>query len=105
MKQILLNYTAYNLWANTKLLDVLKSLDPSLLDKEIKSSFPSLRKTFNHIWSAEEVWHRRLHGESLASLPEPGNDFSAFIKMLSARSQSFIDLVNTKEENYYRISY
>jgi len=100
MKNTLLPYTSYNLWANTKLLDVLKSLDVSLLDKEIKSSFPTLRKTMHHVWSAEEVWHKRLHGESLASLPDPGNDFPVFTKQLTSRSQSFIDLVNKKDESY-----
>jgi uncharacterized damage-inducible protein DinB len=104
MKEILKNYTSYNLWANIKLLDVLSGINVSLLDKEIKSSFPSLRKTVHHIWSAEEVWYRRLHGESLLSLPEPGNDFLAFAKLLSARSQGFIDLINEKDENYLLLS-
>jgi uncharacterized damage-inducible protein DinB len=104
MKEILTTYTSYNFWANTKVLDALKSIEPSLLDKEIKSSFPSLRKTMNHIWAAEEVWHRRLHEESLASLPEPGNDFPAFVKLLSARSQGFIDLINTKDESFLLLS-
>lgn len=104
MKQVLGTYTAYNLWANTKSTATLNNIDLSLLDKEVKSSFPSLRKTAHHIWSAEEVWHRRLHGESLTSLPEPGNNFSAFTKQLATRSQSFIDLVNTKDENYFLIS-
>ena len=100
MKEILSTYTSYNLWANTKFLDVLKNIEPLLLDKEIKSSFPSLRKTMQHIWSAEEVWHRRFLGESLASLPEPENNFSAFAKRLSARSQSFVDLLKNKDENF-----
>ena len=104
MKQILETYTTYNLWANTKLTDVLKSIEPSLIDKEIKSSFPSLRKTMHHIWSAEEVWHKRLHGESPASLPQPGSDFSAFAKQLSARSRGFIDITKNKDENYLQTS-
>jgi uncharacterized damage-inducible protein DinB len=101
MKNILETYTSYNLWANTKLLDVVKGLDISLLDKEIKSSFSSLRKTAHHIWFAEEIWHIRLHGNSPASLPEPDNDFPAFVKQLLARSQGFIDLVKARDENYF----
>lgn len=100
VNQILETYTSYNLWANKKLLDVLKDIDASLLDKEIKSSFPSLRKTIHHIWAAEEVWHTRLHGNSPPSLPEPGPDFPAFSKLLTGRSQGFIDLVKSKDENY-----
>lgn len=101
MKDTLTTYTSYNLWANTKLLDVAKGIEPKLLDKEIKSSFPSLGKTFHHIWSAEEIWYKRLHGESPPSLPDPGNDFTAFAKMLSVRSQGFIDLINSKDEKYF----
>ena len=56
MKEILVNYTTYNLWANKKLLAVVQGLDVALLDKEIKSSFPSLRKTAHHIYFAEEIW-------------------------------------------------
>ena len=96
MKEILENYTRYNLWANSVIMDLLKN-NSSLLDKEVKSSFPSLRKTAHHILSAEEVWHRRLHRESPASLPEPGNDFATVVKQILARSQSFIDLVTSPQ--------
>lgn len=99
MKNILLTYTSYNLWANT-IITRLLSNNSALLDKEVKSSFLSLRKTMHHVWSAEEVWYKRLNGESLASLPEPGNYFSGFATQLSTRSQSFIELVNVKDENY-----
>lgn len=101
MKQILENYTAYNLWANTKLIDVMKGLDTSLLDKEVKSSFPSLRKTAHHIWFAEEIWYTRLNGHSPSSLSEPGNNFSAFSDQLLARSRSFVELARGKEEDYF----
>ena len=100
MQEIILNYTSYNLWANTKITEVLKNIGTLLLDKEVKSSFPSLRKTTYHIWSAEEVWYKRLHGESPPSLPEPTNDFSEFAKLFSSRSQAFIDLVKRKDENF-----
>src|SRR4029079_18390331 len=100
MKEILINYTNYNLWANTTLTDVLKSIDSSLLDRELKSSFPSLRKTMHHIWGGQVVWLQRLSGESLTSFPEPINDFSEFTKAFSACSQSFIDLAKEKDEKY-----
>src|SRR5688500_1763003 len=84
MKETLLQYTNYNLWANTKLTESLKSIGISLLDQEIKSSFPSLRKTIYHIWAAEQVWYMRLHGESPPSLSEPTNDFTKFAKLFSS---------------------
>ena len=100
MKEILLHYVNYNLWANTKIAEALKNITPSLLDQEVKSSFPSLRKTIYHIWAAEAVWYKRLHGDSPPSLPEPTNDFPEFAKLFSSCSQSFIDIVKSKDENF-----
>ena len=99
MKQILETYTSYNLWANKKILELF-SENSSLLDKEVKSSFPTLKKTAHHIWSAEEIWHKRLSGESPASLPEPINNFAEFEILFLTRSKSFVDLVNNMDENY-----
>ncbi len=53
---------AYNRWATTRLVEWLKSHceihpDPeSLLDADVVSSFPSLRKTLLHIWDVEYGW-------------------------------------------------
>ena len=99
MKTILITYTEYNAWANKKILDLLAE-NISQIDKEVKSSFTSLRKTIHHIWFAEEIWFKRLHGESPTSLAEPTNDFAVFTKQLLARSQSFIDTVKNYDENY-----
>ena len=101
MKQILETYTNYNFWANSIIIELVGK-NSALLDKEVKSSFPSLRKTAHHIFFAEEIWHRRLHGESPPSLPEPGNDFNVFTTQLLARSQGFIDLVTHKDEKYFQ---
>ena len=63
MKDLLLQYTKYNLWANTKLLGFIESAaakDPAVLDKEIPSSFNTLRKTLYHIYYAENIWYKRL---------------------------------------------
>jgi uncharacterized damage-inducible protein DinB len=101
MKNILENYTSYNLWANAKLMGVLKSIDPSLLDKELKSSFATLRKTMHHIWGGQVIWLQRLSGTSLTEFPELLHDFSEFEKAFTASSQSFIDLAKEKDEKYF----
>jgi uncharacterized damage-inducible protein DinB len=69
MKKLLTQYTAYNVWANAQFGSLLKGLEPSLLDKEVISSFPSLRKTVHHIWDAELIWTARLKNQSLAWPP------------------------------------
>lgn len=60
MKQLLLQYAKYNVWANKRIVDVLLKLDTSLLVQEMVSSFPTLSTTALHIWSAEAVWLQRL---------------------------------------------
>ncbi|MBW8685456.1 DinB family protein [Chitinophaga rhizophila] len=60
MKDILLSYAAYNLWANNKIADVLQKLPDAQLDQETGSSFGTLRKTVYHMWDAESLWYQRL---------------------------------------------
>lgn len=60
MKEILLQYAAYNLWANKRIIDVMIALPEDELDKDIVSSFRSIRKTVYHTWSAEDIWLQRL---------------------------------------------
>ena len=102
MKEILLNYTQYNLWANARITDMLKNIAPTLLDKEIKSSFSSLRKTTYHIWGAEELWWKRLHGESLPKVPAmdfTGN-YEEAVKHFLEVSKKITFLIQEKDENY-----
>jgi len=60
MKALLLEFGKYNQWANNRLIDVLIKLDDTIWEKEIVSSFPGLKKTILHIWSAENIWLQRL---------------------------------------------
>lgn len=69
MKKLLLHYAKYNVWANTLLAETAAE-HPSILNTEVKSSFPSLLKTFIHIAEAEKVWLLRLQGTSLAQLSD-----------------------------------
>ncbi|HXS35696.1 MAG TPA: DinB family protein [Flavipsychrobacter sp.] len=60
MKEILLQFAKYNAWANKRIIDVLLKIDEDELDKEVISSFPTLRKTIYHMWTAEFIWLQRL---------------------------------------------
>lgn len=61
MKQLLIQYAKYNIWANEQLVKVLLKLSEEQLDTIMVSSFPTLRKTAYHMWSAEYIWIQRLH--------------------------------------------
>lgn len=59
------HYAAYDLWANTLFVKRLDREPGELLDKEVASSFPSLRKTLLHIRDAEHAWLCRLTGAAV----------------------------------------
>jgi uncharacterized damage-inducible protein DinB len=58
-------HLSFNLWANGKFVEILKTVDENIFEQEVISSFPSLRKTVLHIWDAEFIWLKRIEGVSL----------------------------------------
>lgn len=69
MKELLKDYTKFNIWANERICRILEALPDDIIDKELKSSFSTIRKTIYHIWDAEAVWIKRLNGRSLNEGP------------------------------------
>ncbi|MCC6690181.1 MAG: DNA polymerase [Bacteroidia bacterium] len=103
IKKIITRYVQYNLWANKKIADVLLKIDSALLDKELKSSFPSIRKTVHHIWDAELAWMMRLKGESV-NWPPSAEFKNPAIDSFVTTSKTFVDYLTSKEENYFDFS-
>lgn len=101
MKKFLLNYTLYNCWANKRITGFLDKLDPDLWDKELNSSFRTIRKTVYHIWDAQVIWLTRLSGESFMFFPSEffngSND--EFIKAFNEQSEKFPIFVRTQTED------
>ena len=100
MKELLRNYTKYNIWANERICEVLGKLDPALLDKELTSSLKTLRKTIYHIWDAETIWHKRLNGKSLSGWPSESfkGDFAEFQTQFLGVSGNFFMYVLNKDK-------
>src|SRR6185369_6098875 len=98
----LLHYTHYNLWANKKIADFLVTLTDEQLDKEIISSFSSLKKTVLHVWDAQHIWLVRMQGGSLGTLP--GKNFSGtsedLVNGFLKSSQELVDFVESSGENF-----
>lgn len=72
MKEHLMQLAGHNAWANQRLVKVLAGLPDEQLDRDMASSFPSLRATLLHIWNAESVWYQRLHLASPVVPPAAG---------------------------------
>ena len=98
MKQLLVNFSNYNHWANERVCSKIKVSGLSILDTETKSSFSTIRKTLYHIWDAETIWYKRLNGESLYFWPsEKFNDsFDDFIWQFLSGSMLLNVYINGK---------
>lgn len=101
MKELLLQYAQYNQWANKKLIDVLLKAKAEQLEQIIVSSFPSLKDTVYHMWSAEYVWLQRLE---LAEQPIWMEDhfegsFADACAAWQKTSQALIDFVSRQYDD------
>ncbi|MCV2486829.1 DinB family protein [Flavobacterium sp. SH_e] len=56
LKKIMSNFADYNLWVNQQFVNWLSPKADELLNAEVQSSFPTIMKTLDHIWSTEEYW-------------------------------------------------
>ncbi len=99
LKAHFLRLARYNAWASGRLLAVLQTLPESGLDAAAVSSFPSLRKTVQHLYAAEDTWLQRLQ---LVEHPvwrgeEPYPDFEA---LAAASKEASSALVAFTEKQY-----
>lgn len=97
MQSILKRATEYNLWASKKQGDFLLAQDLTLLDQTIENSFPSIRDTIIHIWSAQVGWLSRL--QNIESFVYPRDNFngstSEAIQLMNDQSKEFNDYVSS----------
>lgn len=57
LHKLINNYTAFNFWANERIVNWLKPMDTEILYRETPSSFTSIDATLQHILRAETFWH------------------------------------------------
>ena len=62
-------YTAYNHWANQQFANWLRSASEEDLNREIESSYSTLKETILHIWGAEYLWLQVVRDESTDNSP------------------------------------
>lgn len=90
MMNHLKSFLEYNLWANRILTGYLEKAGEKKLDLTIESSFNSIRKTWYHLWDAQEVWIQRLKGNSITSWPS--RDFTG------TQQQAILQFIQSSEE-------
>jgi uncharacterized damage-inducible protein DinB len=103
IKQQLLEYAQYNLWANRQLTGLFATLDDTLVNQEIVSSFPSIRKTLMHLWDVETLWLKRLQAEAATDFPSKNfdGDNATLYQHLIDISTEFARFVAAQPETYF----
>jgi uncharacterized damage-inducible protein DinB len=95
MKDLLLTYTQYNIWANQEIIKTINAQPEPLVDAAVESSFPTIRATIYHIWSAEYLWLMRLQRAEQPIWAAHGfeGDFKAAIGLWQEASNALHQLV------------
>lgn len=97
----LMRYVEYNVWANKGIADFLKDKDQHLLDREIISSFSSIRKTIFHLADGQYVWLSRLKGISPMEWPSKNMKPEDAIPSLVNTSTDYALLCTGKPETFW----
>ena len=69
MKEQIVSYAAFNLWANQLIISAVNQLPAGKLEEKIISSFDSIHSTLLHIWNAESVWYQRVKLQERIIMP------------------------------------
>lgn len=80
MKEILIQLSAYNFWANQLLLDIITQLPAEKQTQEVPSSFKSLYVTLLHMYDAESIWWQRMKLQERINIPS--ENFNGDLKEL-----------------------
>ena len=80
MKELLLQYSTYHIWANQLMLDAVNQLPEEKQKQTVISSFNSLYKTLLHMWDADSIWWQRIKLQE--RIVHPSTDFKGSTKEL-----------------------
>jgi uncharacterized damage-inducible protein DinB len=100
MKELLQQFSIYNIWANRLIGDMIVALPEEKQLSEIQSSFGSLHKTVLHMWDAESIWWQRLKLQEriiIQSISFTGNTKDVFSGLLQ-QNQQWIDFITNAQE-------
>lgn len=81
----------FHYWARDRLLEALEALTPDQYNKDLGSSFKSIRDTATHTYAAEWAWHERWQGRSPTALM-PSDRFADVAALKSAWQGSERDI-------------
>lgn len=100
MKELLLQYAAFNVWATQRITDVIAQLPEEKTHAAITSSFPTMYKTVLHLLDAEGIWWQRLKLQEHVERPSESfnGSFVELQKKLLQQSSLFNEWVSNASE-------
>lgn len=93
------NYAAYNLWANTTLIDWLRTKPASSMEAVVPSSFPSIKETLVHIWQTQQYWTSVVTRTEYTPEPFSGTTEDIFSLLLTQSGQLKDYIAEMNEED------
>ncbi|MEQ8910578.1 MAG: DinB family protein [Vicingaceae bacterium] len=99
MKELLITYLKYNVWANQSLAKRLENLSPSKLEQELESSFSSIQLTIEHIYDAEVIWLERIEGKSIDYWPSKKTGTLSLGEWVAQSETFLVRIMGANEQN------
>lgn len=101
------NHLLFNHWANSQVAETIRLIPDEDFVREGRSSFPSISKTVAHMWGAQYIWLRRMHGESIRVAPMSTMQLAKdeALDGLIKSSHDFIDFVKSKDAEFLASRY
>lgn len=108
LASLMKDYANYNYWANTKLVEWLKTKPPEKIEQEVSSSFPSIKLTLKHLSLTERFWLEVIKQESrpdIARFSEQSNEtIEEVFSMILENSEEFALYVSTLTESSIKLN-
>jgi len=89
------DYSLYNQWASSTLIDWLKTKDVQLMDEEVPSSFSTVKKTLIHIWQTELFWFTMLQQKESGKTVETPPDTTKLFTEILQHSKKMTEYLKT----------
>ena len=101
MKELFVQYAAYNTWANSLLFAAVEALPEEQQQAEVSSSFPSLFKTILHLLDAENIWWQRIKLQEKVTRPSENfiGSINELIKLVLVQNKQWQEWVSGLNEN------
>jgi len=98
----LVELVEYHYWARDRMLETVAGLTPDQFTRRLSSSFPSVRDTLVHCYSAEWVWYSRWTGVS-PDKPIPADRYPDLVSLvddwagLERQVRTFVDRLGDEQ--------